>query len=147
MTPIYIFDLDGTLANNEHRVHHVQGEKKDWDAYYSKCLDDTPIKGLVQIARALAERGATIWIWSSRSESRRAETEMWLGIHLGLDAAAPLRTDGDRRPDYKVKMDWLNALTPEEKARVVLAFEDRTQMVRAYRDAGIQCLQVCDGDY
>lgn len=27
-----IFDLDGTLANADHRVHHLTGEIKDWRA-------------------------------------------------------------------------------------------------------------------
>jgi len=34
-----IFDLDGTLALNEHRQHFVQREvgKKDWRSFFAAC--------------------------------------------------------------------------------------------------------------
>lgn len=30
-----IFDIDGTLANLDHRLRHILKEPKDWDAFYS----------------------------------------------------------------------------------------------------------------
>ena len=31
-----IWDIDGTLANNDHRAHLVEQEKPDWDAFLSE---------------------------------------------------------------------------------------------------------------
>ena len=39
---IIIFDLDGTLALIEHRVHHITAETPDWQAFYAACVDDLP---------------------------------------------------------------------------------------------------------
>ena len=41
MKDLIICDLDGTLANCEHRVHHVRNKPKNWDAFYAGVRDDT----------------------------------------------------------------------------------------------------------
>ena len=38
-----VFDLDGTLADDAHRQHHITGDVRDWDAYFAACGDDAPI--------------------------------------------------------------------------------------------------------
>ena len=40
---ICIFDIDGTLANCDHRLHHVKNKPKNWDAFYDGCMDDQVI--------------------------------------------------------------------------------------------------------
>ena len=39
-----VFDLDGTLANTDHRAHFVDRTKgkPDWRAFYAACDADTP---------------------------------------------------------------------------------------------------------
>lgn len=36
-----VFDLDGTLADGDHRLHHITGETKDWRAFFAACGDDS----------------------------------------------------------------------------------------------------------
>lgn len=36
-----IVDLDGTLANIDHRLHYIKQNKPDWNAFYGACKDDT----------------------------------------------------------------------------------------------------------
>jgi hydroxymethylpyrimidine pyrophosphatase-like HAD family hydrolase len=31
--PMVVFDIDGTLADNEHRVHYLHNHPKNWDAF------------------------------------------------------------------------------------------------------------------
>jgi hypothetical protein len=42
MKPLYIFDLDGTLALIEHRRKYVERPRgeQDWKAFYTACVDD-----------------------------------------------------------------------------------------------------------
>ena len=54
MKDIIVCDLDGTLANCEHRVHHIQRvggsglkRKPDWDAFYAGVRGDT-VNGAVK---------------------------------------------------------------------------------------------------
>ena len=44
MKPLYIFDLDGTLALIKHRRHFVEREPhhQDWERFYAACVDDGP---------------------------------------------------------------------------------------------------------
>ena len=45
-TEFVIVDIDGTVADLRHRLHFIQGEKKDWDAFYSHAGEDSPIQDL-----------------------------------------------------------------------------------------------------
>jgi hypothetical protein len=103
MKPIYIFDLDGTLALIEHRRHFVEypskactvcagvnrkkctqcavldaGFKTDWRAFFAACVDDVPNLPVIKTLQALQRDGAEVWIWSGRSDEVREETIEWL---------------------------------------------------------------------
>ena len=51
MRPVVIFDIDGTLSNPAHRLHHVTGlGPKDWTAFFATMADDAaaePIKDIL----------------------------------------------------------------------------------------------------
>jgi phosphoglycolate phosphatase-like HAD superfamily hydrolase len=154
--PIYIFDLDGTLANAEHRIHHINGVKKDWRAFFAAAKDDTPIPAIINTMKALRAGGAEIWIWTGRSDEVRKETLLWLIEHDALPHcssvfSAPeaflMRKAGDHRPDHELKAEWLSQVEPPEYARLTAVFEDRARVVQMWRDAGIPCFQVAPGDF
>lgn len=103
MKPLYIFDLDGTLALIEHRRHFVENPacpqcgwvKKcdhsrdgtrpafapDWRGFFAACVDDVPNLPVIQTMQALRSGGAEVWIWSGRSDEVRSETVAWLCKH------------------------------------------------------------------
>lgn len=163
MTPLYIFDLDGTLALIEHRRHLVTGETKDWPAFFAACVDDLPNTPVIETLKALRKSGAEIWIWSGRSDAVLKPTLAWLAGHecmRDIDArgceshyhVVPLpyfrmRPAADHRPDEVLKAEWLDALTPYELGRIVAIFEDRDRMVKLWRSRGIACFQVAQGDF
>ena len=45
----YIFDIDGTLMNIDHRRHYVEGDKKDWKSFVDNIKHDTPNYPVVNI--------------------------------------------------------------------------------------------------
>jgi phosphoglycolate phosphatase-like HAD superfamily hydrolase len=154
--PLYIFDLDGTLANAEHRLHHIQGEQKDWRAFFAACGEDEPIQQTIATFRALRDGGAECWIWTGRSDEVEAQTVQWLRKHGVLDlidriSGAPerltMRKAGDHTPDHKLKFGWLADLEPPERRRLTAVFEDRDAVVRMWRDAGVTCFQVAPGAF
>ena len=109
MKPLYIFDLDGTLALIEHRRHFVErpacphcgwfkdcDHKRDgtrpaftpdWRSFFAACVDDAPNAPVIDTFRALKKAGAEVWIWSGRSDEVRKETEAWLRKHKLLSRA------------------------------------------------------------
>lgn len=138
-----VFDIDGTLADATHRLHHIQKKPKDWEAFYSLAPMDRPIWPVIETLVALADR-QPIELWTGRRESLRAETVRWLQqfIHDVHRFTIRMRADGDHREDYDVKREFV-----ERYGKPWLVFEDRTQVVKMYRSLGIRVCQVADGNY
>jgi len=141
-----IFDLDGTLANVEHRLHHIKGAKKNWDAFFEACVDDTPIIPIIQIFGLLRSNGVKLEIWSGRSDSVRAKTCTWLIEHHLYPDQLLMRSDGDYRPDHELKELWLHQAI-EAGHKPDLVFDDRSSLVEMWRRNGIQCCQVAPGEF
>ena len=67
MKPLYIFDLDRTLADTSHRTHYNRGTDKDWRGFFAAAKNDPPIRSGVETFKALS-RVAEVWIWTGRSD-------------------------------------------------------------------------------
>lgn len=135
----YIFDLDGTLADNSHRLHHITGESQNWRYYQEKCDRDTPIEATILVARALKQAGHTIIILTGRSKHKLEETRVWLDVYEVPYDKLIMREKTDFRPDIEYKSDMLQKhITGEVKA----VFEDRPSMINWWRSQGITCYDV-----
>lgn len=152
--PLYIFDIDGTLANCSHRQHLLQdhGDRDRWHRFYAACAEDESITPIMLILNALLMAGSEVWYFTGRSEEVRHKTEAWFDFHMRLDVShfgpkLMMRPIGDHRTDDVLKAEWLDRMLPEDRARLVAVFEDRTRVVEMWRSRGIQCLQVAAGDF
>ena len=176
-TPLYIFDLDGTLADLKHRRHFVERPsvrclscwnsndratcicgakhpfKPNWYAFHAACVGDTPIQPVINIVWALSCLKTEIWIWSGRMETVREQTLDWIDQNVSLKYTGPfdmlvkMRPAGDYTPDDQLKESWLHAMSPEDRARLVMVFDDRQRVVDMWRRNGIVCAQVASGDF
>ena len=150
MKPLYIFDLDGTLALTEHRAHLVRCENPNWKAFFAACVDDQPNIPVINTLHALLNSGAEIQIWTGRSSEVMAQTQQWLMNHIG-DAAEDvqllMRIEGDYTPDEKLKSLWFDELRDFDKRRLVAVFDDRQKVVDMWRSMGVACFQVAAGDF
>lgn len=80
MKPLYIFDLDGTLALIEHRRHHLEAtDREKWRRFYADCDRDQPNEAVISVLDCLRRTGADCWIFSGRSDEVRDKTITWLG--------------------------------------------------------------------
>lgn len=140
----YVFDLDGTLADCEHRVKaHLTGPQKDWRAFFAACPGDTVIPHVRALLWALWHGGHRVEIWSGRSDEVRAETEAWLAANsMRKSLLTKMRKAGDHRPDDVVKAEFLDPAAPPD-----VIFDDRARVVKMWRAKGIPCFQVADGDF
>lgn len=142
----YIFDIDGTLADCTHRLPFIHRHPKDWSAFYSACVYDKPIRHMIDVARALADHAPLVFA-TGRNEIVREETKAWLFRHGGLVASnLYMRRDGDHRDDAIIKIEFLQQIR-DDGYEPIMAFEDRTRMVAAWRVAGIPCAQVAEGNF
>ena len=163
-----VFDLDGTLADDTHRQHHITGEQRDWDAYFAACDGDIPLWPTVGVLQMMVHLNHRVEIWTGRSDRYRGETERWLVHNIGLagwawgppswcaeladDPASRsthvipvrMRAEGDHRSDTVVKGEWLAECG---WTRPDLIFDDRSKSVSFWREQGITCYQVAQHDY
>ncbi len=145
MRDVLVFDLDGTIADIEHRQHLVCGRKKKWRAFFAACIDDKPHEAVIVILRTLYPL-FHIYIVSGRSDEVRAQTEGWLALNQVPYHHLIMRPEGDYTPDHVLKIGWVNeGRIPKE--RILCVFDDRNKVVKMWRDAGITCFQVAEGDF
>lgn len=143
---IIIFDIDGTLADIDHRLHWIRSGPKNWKAFYTAMADDTPIESICSLARSSYEIGHVVILCTGRNEDHRAGTEHWLSRHKIRYDALYMRGERDHRPDFEVKEDALKKII-DRFGKPDLVFEDRQQVVDMWRRNGIRCLQVAEGQY
>lgn len=154
MKPLYIFDLDGTLALIDHRRHILDWEIPDkWHHFYAACDKDIPNEPVLTTMERLRASGADIWIFSGRSSEVRVKTIAWLAHHTSFmthDLEGPMltmRNEGDYTPDNLLKKQWLQSMLVDDRRRLVAVFDDRDRVVKMWRDSGVICFQVSEGEF
>lgn len=144
-----IFDIDGTLANCEHRIHFVRSKPKNWPAFNKAMKDDTPNQDIIWLLKTFHYVGATILIASGRSEDDRAVTEEWLknvAFVGNMYKKLYMRPSRDYRSDDIVKGEILDQMRADG-FNPNMAIDDRQQVVDMWRARGLRCLQVAPGDF
>lgn len=144
-----IVDIDGTLADCQHRRHHVEKQFKDWDKFFDPKLiaRDKLIKPVWEVVMALQQRFPIIYC-SGRRESEREVTKQWLYKH-GLwmhPQKLYMRQVGDRRSDVQVKRELLAKIRKDGYEPIVV-LDDRSSVVEMWREEKLTCLQVAKGDF
>lgn len=149
MKDIIICDIDGTVADLRHRLHHIQGKHKDYDKFYDLCAFDALIATTGQVIQSLARDGYLIVFMSGRPDSHRSQTLQWLRCHLGWTGPLYMRKAGDYRPDHVVKRELYMQMLADLNAsteNILCAFDDRPSIVALWRNLGITTYQVSDWD-
>ena len=142
---VVVFDLDGTLANSNHRMHWVSSKPKNWPACDAAIHQDTVHDDIAWILDLLPVDTRVI-LCTGRSESVREVTEEWLRSNRIYYNSLYMRSVNDYRKDSIVKVELLHQIT-QDYGKPYLWFDDRQQVVDALRDEGIRVLQVAPGDF
>jgi hypothetical protein len=152
MKPLYIFDLDGTLALIDHRRHFVEGKVKRWDKFYEACDQDVPNTAVVTVFNHFLAT-ADVVIFSGRGSEVRTKTIEWLTTHTNLclphaEKILVMRPERDYTPDQVLKKAWYNRVLNEvDRKRLVAVFDDRNKVVAMWRSIGVPCFQVAEGEF
>ena len=150
-----IFDIDGTLLNIQHRVHHLNKTPPDWKSFNGNMEGDSPIPEMVELLQILGnERGNRLIFCSGRGEESRAITEKQISQLLSSISDEVnsktinlyLRGVGDFREDSVMKSDLYDQILKDGfKPKII--FEDRESVVKMWRERGLRCLQVAEGKF
>jgi FMN phosphatase YigB (HAD superfamily) len=146
MTKVVVFDIDGTLANIEHRRHWVATRPKNWPAFNAGMVRDTPHEDIVELAQVFDQQGYRIILCSGRGSETRGVTEQWLRDNSVPFERVYMRPERDYRQDSIVKAELLESIRQWE-GEPWLWIDDRQQVVDAIRAQGVRVLQVAPGDF
>jgi phosphoglycolate phosphatase-like HAD superfamily hydrolase len=143
---IIVFDIDGTVADVNHRRQFIATKPKNWAAWNAGMSRDPVHEDIKSIYTALKSAGARIIFCSGRGDETRAVTEKWLAENGFEFDALFMRRAGDYRQDSIVKVELL-AQIRQWHGEPYIWFDDRNQVVDAIRAAGVRVLQVSEGNF
>lgn len=136
----YQYDLDGTLALFDN-PNNIKSLNYDREFQYDK-LNYPVFDQLIMQQRA----GYKIIICSGRNGEFEEVTKEWLGkngIHPDLFI---MRAVGDRRKDFEIKEEMFREhILPNYFVNAI--YDDRDQVVNLWRNMGLTCFQVAEGDF
>jgi len=168
MKKTVIFDLDGTLANIDVRRDKAlkPDGKLDWEIFAApqSILDlDEPNLPVIKMAQMFKADGFKIVIFSGRNDRGFVATNHWLTRHDVPHDLLVLRpdkfksnswpiADGNKAtpdmrfmPDEILKKAMLDTFVDIDD--VFLVVDDRDKVVKMWRDNGLTCFQVAEGDF
>lgn len=146
MNKAIIVDIDGTLANCDHRKHFVEKKPKDWKSFYESAVVDEINLWCLDLIRKYEKYGCVIILVSGRPENYRQLTEKWLLWKVVPIDFLFMRKEGDHRKDYIVKQEIYERKI-KGKCDVLFVIDDRKQCVDMWRRLGLVCLQCAEGNF
>lgn len=141
-----ICDIDGTVADLEHRRVYVTTKPSNWAAFEKLIPEDTPIVHVIEAVQTLRAAGWNVIMCSGRGSQSRVVTEKWLKDNGVEYDHMYMRAHKDYRRDDIIKSELLDQIIADGfiPTRV---FDDRNQVVEMWRARGIHCVQVAEGDF
>lgn len=144
-----IVDIDGTIARMHNRGPFEEG----------KVIDDLPIKNVIKMVENAMMNDITVIFMSGRTDACREDTLKWLKRELPWLAMTfgdvddfswelhMRRSVEDRgRPDDDVKYD-LFMKHVATRYNVLYVLDDRDKVVKMWREIGLTCAQVAEGNF
>lgn len=133
-SPLAVIDIDGVLADVRHRLHHITGGHRDWDAFFDAAGEDGVLdEGRSAVDEAVADHLRVVYL-TGRPERCRDLTRAWLDSHGFPAGQLRMRSDRDRRPARVYKLEALQAL--EHEADIAYLLDDDAAVIAAAGAAG-----------
>jgi len=149
---VYVFDIDGTLADCTHRLHlidkriHPQAKDRDYNRFFDEMDIDDPIEYMINLCRALIDNNEDVVFLTGRPDRTRKVTEDWLnenGLAVGIAMTSSkrdnvcnliMRADDDNRPSEICKKELINDYFISTELDGALFFEDAPDNIKMMRE-------------
>ncbi len=146
---LVVFDLDGTLADVRHRMHHIRPDppvdpmtgkkvKRRFDLFHHACVDDGLIGPVAYFYnRFVADPVATVVVLSGRDHATYDKTVDWFKRNgLALPDEIILKQGDQHTPDVEQKRLHADRLEAKYGRPIDMVFEDRDRVVQMWKDRG-----------
>ena len=149
-----IFDLDGTLADITKRreMSTKENGKIDWEIFFTpeNIWFDKPNVPVIEMVKILSQKHRIV-ILSGRSKATKQETVRWLKkfeVPFDVIKMRPTTKEWLFMPDDELKKHWLDTLfSGDKKNNILCVFDDRDKVVKMWRENGLTCFQVDEGNF
>jgi hypothetical protein len=131
-----IVDIDGTLAH--------KGDRNPFD--YKNVDKDTVDEVIMETVNQFYRLNYRVIIVSGREDSCRDLTIQWLNDNMINYHDLYMRKSKDMRKDAIIKKEIYDEFIKEHYS-VLFVLDDRNQVVEMWREIGLKCLQVAEGDF
>lgn len=139
-----LFDIDGVLANDTHRVEFALA--REWDDYFRHDrveADEVWPEGRDALDAEVA-RGDALAYLTGRREDLRTVTEKWLAEHNFPQAPLYMRPINVKVPLANLKTDVISQILATGVYSSVVLYDDDPEVIRLVRetlgeDAGVHC--------
>ena len=128
-----VFDIDGVLADVEHRLHFLAVRPKNWRGFFAAAADDPLLAPGAMLAAELAAEHELVYL-TGRPAHLRSVTRRWLESYDLPPGRLLMRGARDFRPARVVKLEALRALGREQTVELVV--DDDPDVVVTLRTAG-----------
>ena len=139
MNKIVLCDIDGTVANNDHRQHLLKSYK-DWDKFFSQLSEDSPIFPIIEMINARFKDGMEIYFVTGRPERYRTETMSWLKKYFKYNFLLIMRKDNDLRNKLTIKKEMLSSI--EKKDKVIEVYENDLDLIEMWEEEGLKTIDI-----
>ena len=138
-TSAILVDIDGTIANNQHRQIYLKDNSKDWDKFFISMAKDKPILENINVISRLRQSGHKVIITTGRPIKYEVFTIKWLDKHIGKNNYELYqRKQNDFRSSLILKKEFLHLI--QELNEIVAIFEDQIEIIEMYKNEGYLCI-------
>lgn len=114
-----IIDLDGTLSDHRWRKHFIEGQEKDWDAYFAGIKEDKPNPEVLMLVKKFQEEGCRIIVFTGRPIQHIGDIVDWLKVYDIKYFNIKVRPEKNFESNATLKIEWLKQYNIEEILLVV----------------------------
>lgn len=135
---VAVLDIDGVVADVRHRLHYIEGARRDWDRFFRAAGRDPLLAEGGELARLLAAEHDIVWL-TGRPEWLRALTAEWLTAHELPGGRLVLRGNRDHRPAVVLKLAAIRTLATDFD--IAAAVDDDPDVIDALVAAGFPAVR------
>ncbi len=135
-----ICDIDGTIADNNHRQSLL--DNNNWDKFFLEMKNDLPIYPVINKVIDEFRDGKEIIFLTGRPSNYEKETNEWLKKYFTFEYKLVMRRENDRRNKLIVKKElFLNNFSVNEIDYVI---DNDAELLHQWKELGLRALDAID---